>query len=227
VVEAASGAKPDAPNFGGYMSLGGGYITFVGADHRVHIVARDGFEISDDNIVTYFDDAVAKINDATRQKIEFTIKRMTFGSVDVETYFAYSSGYDHTDSHKEAVRIQAAQEKGHKKHEQLPGISSFFTYSDMATTPPVEPASETPKCTGCEHHDTAAEPPPQIQKPRIDVELLFGSLATVVSEMKYIVDHPSEFDEITFETVRSNLQGLNRFQGYMAGKLAKLGFKAE
>lgn len=287
------------------MSLGG-KITFVGADNKVHSVGRDGFEISEDNIVASFKQATAKIYPDTRFKIELALKDHTkTGDVDVESFFAEYFHLPATNSHKEAKRherLDAAKNTGRKdggrlikfvgadnQVYQMPADFSitsgnvvlaqagFFRREvkiDEITRLKIDLVmadEQTADClidvesyyadrtgrdkTDCEQeadlrrraaaHEgaeagTQQVPKPSlidwvkasrekelqgaaIQKPVIDDIILFGMVDRTLSEMKYILDNPGEFDQPTFQTMKHHLEDMELFLAYAKGLMVALG----
>lgn len=49
---------------------------------------------------------------------------------------------------------------------------------------------------------------------------LIGETDRVLSEMKYVLDHPEEYDEATFQTVKHHIEDLDLFTAYAKGRLA-------
>lgn len=65
--------------------------------------------------------------------------------------------------------------------------------------------------------------PSTILKPIINDIQLFGMVDRTLSEMKYIVDHPGDFDSATFQTMKHHLEDMDLFVKHATGKLTKLG----
>jgi len=62
-----------------------------------------------------------------------------------------------------------------------------------------------------------------VPAPVIDDVWLFGTVDRTLSEMKYILDHPDEFDAATWQTLKHHLEDLSLFIKYAEGKMVKLG----
>lgn len=63
---------------------------------------------------------------------------------------------------------------------------------------------------------------PQPRKPLIDEIHLVGTVDRTLSEMKYILDHPGEFDEATFQTLKHHIEDIALFVKYAEGKLKEM-----
>jgi hypothetical protein len=62
-----------------------------------------------------------------------------------------------------------------------------------------------------------------LRVPAIDDIWLFGTVDRCLSELKYILDHPSEFDEATWQTFKHHVEDMGLFFKHATGKLEKLG----
>ena len=70
----------------------------------------------------------------------------------------------------------------------------------------------------CDNDKPVARP----NKPVIDEVKLVGQVDRDLSELKYILDHPDEFDSATFQTIKHHVEDMELFVKYALGKLAAI-----
>jgi hypothetical protein len=58
--------------------------------------------------------------------------------------------------------------------------------------------------------------------PVVDEVRTFGMLDRSLSEMKFIIDHPNEFDAATFQTLKHHLEDAELFVNYAKKKLEQI-----
>jgi hypothetical protein len=58
--------------------------------------------------------------------------------------------------------------------------------------------------------------------PVIDEERLIGSVDRNLSELKYVLDNPEQFDTATFQTLKHHIEDMGLFVKYAEGKLAAM-----
>lgn len=168
-------------------------VTFRDEDYIVEWIAADTTKMR--SIVTRWQyDALKETLETLKTYVQTGIPHQGSYQVDVEAFYAM-------------LHSRPRRTVGEVRNEALTSIARERYDEQVAKLPSAEPV--------------CVEPSIEVVKTEVNDIWLFGTVDRCLSEMKYILDHPEEFDEATWQTFKHHVEDMDLFVKHAQGKMAK------